>query len=254
LPAHPLPALAARAALRPTLGWAIGLAVYFLLIGVLARSMTEFLQDNPRFADLAAQAGFAELGSVEGYVAALFGLLAVPLGAFAASRMAAVAADEDAGRLTLLYSRPVSRLRWVAVEALVGVVAIIVLAGVVALATWAGAAAAGAGLRPGAALAGALNVLPIALLCLGAALLALGWAPEAVLPLGVLPAAGGYLLLVLSDSFGWPALVRGASPFAHLAGVPAQPWDGAGALGTLVAAVVLGGVGVVGYRRRDLRG
>jgi type IV secretory pathway VirB2 component (pilin) len=37
---------------------------------------------NPRFADLAAQAGFAGLATVQGYAAALFALLAIPLGVF----------------------------------------------------------------------------------------------------------------------------------------------------------------------------
>jgi ABC-2 type transport system permease protein len=36
----------------------------------------------------------------------------------------------------------------------------------------------------------------------------LGWAPSAVFALGVLPAAGGFLLLVLADTFGWPGAVR----------------------------------------------
>ena len=52
----------------PLAGWAAGAAAYFLLIGLLATSMTDFLRDNPAFADLAAQAGFAQLGSVDGYV------------------------------------------------------------------------------------------------------------------------------------------------------------------------------------------
>ena len=32
--------------------------------------MTDFLRDNPVFARMAAQAGFADLGSVQGYVSA----------------------------------------------------------------------------------------------------------------------------------------------------------------------------------------
>jgi ABC-2 type transport system permease protein len=112
----------------------------------------------------------------------------------------------------------------------------------------------GAGLSPGEALAGALNVLPVAALCLGAAVAALAWAPGAVLPVGVLPAAGGYLLLVLSDSLGWPGWLRGLSPFAHLAAVPAEPPDVPGLLGMLAVAAVLVAGGLVGYGRRDLRG
>jgi ABC-2 type transport system permease protein len=238
---------------RPLLGWGTGLSAYFLLIGFLATSMIDFLRDNPLFAEAAAQAGFAELGSVEGYVAALFSLLPVLLGAFAAARVAASAADEDAGRLTLLFSRPLHRVRWAVVEAAAVLVGCLALAVVAGLATWVGTTVVGGGLAMGDALLGVLNGVPVALLCLGAALLALGWAPRAVLPIGVLPAAGGYLLQVLAETFGWPEVVREVSPFAHLAPVPAAPVDVAGTLGMLVVAGLLAVIGLVGYARRDLR-
>jgi ABC-2 type transport system permease protein len=105
----------------------------------------------------------------------------------------------------------------------------------------------------GEALAGALSVVPAALLCLGAALAALGWARSAVFALGVLPAAGGFLLLVL-DTLGWPGAVRWFSPFAHLAAVPAEPWNAAGAAGMLAVAALLAAAGCQRYGRRDLTG
>ena len=234
--------------------WGLGLAAYFLLIGLLATAMVDFLRDNPVFAQLAEQAGVVQLGSVEGYAASLFSLLAVPIGAFAAGRIAAAAHDEVGGRLTLLFSLPVARSRWAAIEAGAVAVGCVVLAVVAGLATWVGTAWVGAGLGLVDALWGAVSVVPVALLCLGAALAALGWAPSAVLPLGVLPAAGGYLLLVFADSFRWPEWVRALSPFAHVASVPAEPMDVPGALGMLAVAAVLAVVGLAGYARRDLRG
>jgi ABC-2 type transport system permease protein len=248
-----LAGLAVHRTRRPTSTWGLGLTGYFLLIGLLATSMVEFLRENPVFAQLAEQAGVVQLGSVEGYVASLFSLLAVPVGAFAAGRIAAAAHDESAGRLALLFSLPVARTRWAAVEAGAVAVGCVVLAAAAGLATWAGTAWVGAGLDPGDALWGAVSVVPVALLCLGAALAALGWAPQAVLALGVLPAAGGYLLLVFADTFLWPEWVRGLSPFSHVALVPAEPMDVRGAIGMLVVALLLAFVGLAGYGRRDLR-
>lgn len=247
-----LPGIAIHRVRRPLALWAAGVVAYFLLIGLLATAMTDFLRDNPSFADLAAQAGFAALGSVEGYVSALYTLLAVAIGAFAAGRVAATAADEAAGRLVLLYSRPVGRTRWAATEATAIALASLVLAAAAAVAAWAGTAWAGADVGAGEALAGAVSVLPVALLCLGAALAALGWAPSAVLPVGILPAAGGYLLLVLADTFDWPGAVRWFSPFAHLGAVPAGPWNVPGTMGMLAVAVVLAVTGAARYARRDL--
>ena len=249
-----LAGLAVHRTRRPVLAWGMGLAVYFLLIGLLATSMVDFLRENPMFAELAEAAGVVELGSVEGYVASLFSLLAIPLGAFAAARIAAAAHDEAGGRLALLFSLPVARGRWAAIEAGTVALGCVVLATLAGLATWAGTAWVGAGLDVDEALEGALNAVPVALLCLGAALAALGWAPSAVPAVGVLPAAGGYLLLVFADSFRWPGWLRELSPFAHLASVPAEPVDVPGALGMLAVAAALTVLGLAGYARRDLRG
>ncbi len=239
---------------RPFLGWAVGLAAYYLLIGVLATSLTRFLTDNPRFAELAAAAGFAGLGTVEGYVAALYGVLGVPVGLFAASRVAVLAADESDGRLAPLFSAPVSRTRWLATESLVVALGAVALTLVVGLVTWAGTALVAAPLGLVPSVAGALNTATVALLCLGAAVLALGTFPRAVLAVGAVPAVGGFLLQVLAETFGWPSRVAQLSPFQHVAGVPLAPPDWPGVAGLLAVAALLLLVGVHGFGRRDLTG
>jgi ABC-2 type transport system permease protein len=248
-----LPAFALRRSLRPIAGWSLGLGAYFLLIGLLAVSVTDFLTANARFAELAAGAGYGGIGSVEGYAAAMFGLLAVPVGLFAAARVAASAADESGGRLTTLFSLPVSRRRFVGVETGVAAAGCTVLVGVAGGAVWAGAALVGAPFDLGPALAGAFNLLPVALLSLGAAVLALGWVPRAVLAVGALPAAGGFVWQVVAQSAGWPGWVVGLSPFAHVAAVPEMAPDRAGTAGLLAAAAVLTALGITGHARRDLR-
>jgi ABC-2 type transport system permease protein len=244
---------AVRRAARPFLGWATGIAAWFLLIGLLAASMPAFLRDNPRFAVLADAAGFGGLVRVEGYVAALFALLAIPLGAFAAVRTAALAHDEVAGRLWLLLTGPVHRRTLLLAEVVATLLGVVALAVTAATATGLGAALVGAPLTLSAALAGTLNVLPVAVLCLGAAVAALGWAPRAVAALGALPAVGGFLLHVTAESSGAPSWVGAISPFAHLAAMPDQPPDQAGLAALTCIGVILGLAGLVGYARRDLR-
>ncbi|SDM08562.1 ABC-2 type transport system permease protein [Geodermatophilus siccatus] len=87
---------------------------------------------------MAAQAGFTRLGSVQRYVSGLKAVLAIPIGAFAAARIAALAAA-------------------------------IVLAAATGPDTWGGASWVGGGLGLGEALAGALSVVPTSLLRLSAA-------------------------------------------------------------------------------------
>jgi ABC-2 type transport system permease protein len=93
---------AVRRAVRATIGWALGIAAYFLLIGALIASILEFFEKNPRFAELAAAAGFGGLDSAEGFSAALFGLLAIPTGLYGAVRLGAMVTDERARRWTPL--------------------------------------------------------------------------------------------------------------------------------------------------------
>ncbi|WP_416904535.1 ABC transporter permease [Micromonospora echinospora] len=244
-------AFAVRRTLRPLAGWMAGIAAYFLLIGLVARSMTEFLTSNPQLAQMAAQAGFS-LGSVEGYAATLFALLAIPVGVFVAARLTALAADEHSQRLTLLLTATVTRTRLLAAEAAVATGAALILVTVAGLAVWVGTATVGAGLGLGDALTGAFNVVPVVLLCLGAAILTLGWVPRAVAAIGTLPATGGFLWLIIADSIQAPTWIGDLSPFAHLAAVPATSpnwFDAAIMTGLAIIGVI---VGIVGYSRRDL--
>jgi ABC-2 type transport system permease protein len=248
-----LPAFLVRRTLHPLVSWVAGIGAYFLLIGLLARSMSDFLTENPQFVRLAAEAGLAELGSVEGYAASLFTLLALPLGLFAAGRLAADAGDEEAGRLTLPLAAPVPRTRWLALHAAVATVECALLAVTAGAAVWLGAVVIGSPLDLADALRGALNVAPVALLSLGAAAVALGWAPRAVLAVGAIPSVGGFLLLSLAESLNWPDAARELSPFSHLAPVPARPADLLAAGVMLVLAAALVWAGAVGFARRDLR-
>ena len=244
---------AIRRLLRPLAGWSTGISAYLLLIGLLAVPLTGFLADNPRFADLAAQAGFAGLGTVHGYAATLFALLAVPVGAFTAVRLAAFAAAETSGRLTLLHAGPVTRTRLLGAEVLTTAAGAAVLVTVAGVAAWLGATLVGADLPLRAALAGTWNVLPVALLSLAAAALALGRAPHGVAALGMVPTAGGFLLTVVADSIEAPGWLSGLSPYAHLAAVPqAVPdWPAAAVMIAVAGAVVT--AGLRSYQHRDMR-
>jgi ABC-2 type transport system permease protein len=243
---------AVRRAIRPTIGWATGIAAYFLLVGALIASILEFFEKNPRFAELAGAAGFAGLGSANGFAAALFSLLAIPTGLYGATRLAAMVADERARRWTPLFSMPVSRRRLVCTEIAVTTVGVLVLHVTAALAIWIGAVITDAPLGIGDAFAGSLNTTPIAWLGVGAAALAAGWLPSIVGALGALPVAGGFLLNVITQSVHAPTWVVNLSPFAHLAAVPNVAPDWAAIATLTVIGAIMTATGVGGYARRDL--
>jgi ABC-2 type transport system permease protein len=176
------------------------------------------------------------------------------LGVFAASRLSHDAADEADGRLAVMFARPLPRSRWAIVPITVITATVVGLAIAAGVATATGTALAGATLPLTEALAGALNVVPAAVLCLGAAQVAIGWVPQAVLALGAVPAVGGFLVTVLVDTFNWPNWLAQLSPFTHLAPVPATAPNWAGAAGMIGVSVLLAGLGIAGFARRDLRG
>jgi ABC-2 type transport system permease protein len=249
-----LTGFAVRRAIGPTVGWTLAVTVYVLLIGTLISSITRFLADNPRFAELAATAGFAGLGSPTGFAAAMFSLLAIPVGLFAASRLAAVTTDETAGRTTSLLALPVSRARHASIEVTITAGAMIVPLAGAALVLWLGATIANAPLRLGQALAGPAKAAPLAWLSLGAAALAHGWAPRAVLAIGAIPTAGGFLFHVIAQSTHAPAWLAAVTPYAHLAAVPDAPPDWTATITVTCIALLMIAVGILGYTRRDLKG
>ncbi|NAZ77175.1 polyketide antibiotic transporter [Kineococcus sp. T13] len=247
-------AFALRRCLRPVLAWSAGIGAYYLLTGLVATSVTGFLDEQAGFAGTAARAGFGGLDSVEGFSASLFGLLPVPVGAFAAARLAASTAAEADRRSVLLAAQPVGRLRLLGAELTATTAGTLLLVSVAAVCTWAGTSIGGGGLGLGAALRGTWNTLPVALLAAGAAALAVGCLPRAVVLVGLLPVGGGFLLRVVAESAGAPAWVVDLSPFSHLAAVPLVPADRAAGAVLTALALALAAAGALAHRRRDLLG
>ncbi|MFR9807011.1 polyketide antibiotic transporter [Pseudonocardia sp. RS010] len=246
-------AFATRTALAPCSGWALGVGAYYLLVGLLTVSLTGFLTDNASFAELAARAGFGGLGHAAGYAATLFALLPMPVGGFTAVRIGSLAADESSRRLALLLAGPLTRTRLLTAHAVVTAAGAALLTVVAGSAFWLGAVVVDAPLGLGDALAGALNTLPVSLLGLGAAVLALGPAPRLTVLAGALPGVGGFLWLVTAQSVGAPPWVAGLSPFAHLAAVPAEPVSAGATAVLLLVTLALAGLGAAHYRQRDVR-
>lgn len=243
---------ALRRTWRITLGWATGIAAFFLLVGALLASVLEFFHTNRRIAELAAAAGISGFDSVNVFAAALFSLLPVPTGLYAAMRLATMVTDEKAGRWTLLFAQPISRVRLLSAEIAVTVGGVLALHCSVAAAIWSGAKITGAPLQFTDSLAGALNPLPVALLAAGFAAVGVGWLPSAVGAIGALPIVGGFLVNAMMQTTNTAGWISNLSPWAHLAAVPETPPHWAAIAIFLLIGAMLTGVGLYGYARRDL--
>ena len=248
---HSIAGFAVRRSARTTLGWATGIAASFFVAGALLVSVLEYFQTNPRIAELAAAAGITGPESVNAFAAPLFSLLPVPTGLYAATRLATMVADEQAGRWTLLFAQPISRVRLLSAEIAVTVGGVIVLHCSAAVAFWTGAIITGTPLQFADALAGTLNSLPVALLAVAAAALGIGWLPPAALAIGALPIVGGFLVTAITQSTSSPAWVASLSPWTHLAAVPDAPPNWGATTIFLLIGAILTGLGVYGYVQRD---
>ena len=237
---------------QTTLWWATGIAACFLLVGATLAWLLELFQTNPRFTELAAAAGLGGHNLVNVIAAALFGMLAVPTGLYSAMRLAAMVADEKAGRWTLLFAQPISRVRLLCTEIMATVGGVVALHCSAAVAMWSGAKISGAPLQLSDSLAGALNSIPVALLAVGAAAVGTGWLPSAVAAIGALPVVGGFLVNVIMQATKARGWVVDLSPLAHLAAVPDTPPNWAATIIFLFVGAILAGLGVYGYVQRDL--
>lgn len=237
---------------RTTLWWATGIAAYFLLVGATLAWLLELFQTNPRFAELAVAAGLGGHKLVNVFAAALFSMLAVLTGLYSAMRLAAMVADEKAGRWTLLFAQPISRVRLMSTEIMATVGGVVALHCSAAVAIWSGTKITGAPLQLSDSLAGALNSLPVALLAAGAAAVGVGWLPSATGALGALPIVGGFVVNVVIQTTKAPGWVVNLSPWAHLAAVPDTPPNWVATSFFLLIGAILTGLGVYGYVQRDL--
>ncbi len=147
-------------------------------------------------------------------------------------RIGTAHAEEESSRLDAVLARPVGRLRW--------------LSGHVLL------AAGAAGLSLSDTVSASLNTSPVVALLAGLSIGLFGMAPRFTVSVPTVVILAGFVLYLLGPALDWPTWALNLSPFTHLAMVPAEPWRGSAALAMTGIGAVLGGVGALGFRRRDI--
>ncbi|MDA0564263.1 ABC transporter permease [Streptomonospora sp. S1-112] len=246
-------ALAWRQQRGTVFAWTAGLTLFGAGLGAATPTIAAQLAQSPALSDLLARSG-ASARPVDGFFAFVVYLTAQVVTVFTVQSVLRLRGEEVSGRLELLLSGPVGRLRWALGHLLVAAAgSALVLAGLGAGAGLAFglAAQAGAAEVP-ALLAAALVRLPSVLAVGGVAALLYGVRPRWA-------AAGAYtvlaacLLLELAvDLLGAPHAVLVVSPFAWTPALPAAPFEAGpvAALGAVAAGLT--GAGLAALARRDL--
>jgi ABC-2 type transport system permease protein len=242
--------------LLPTaLAWGIGLGLYGFVMAASSRALADELASMPQLAELVSDfipgidittpAGYLQLAFVA------FGF--VLIGLAAATLVSTRSSDETAGRLELLLTTPLTRMRWAIASGIATWLAIVLVTALLAVAIAGGVIAAG-----GDPVEPALGTVTVALY--GMALSSVG---VAVAGLAGAAAAGPvvvalvimtFVVDLLGPALELPDWLRQLALTTHMGEPMVGNWDAAGIVACLIVASGGLAIGAWGMHRRDVRG
>jgi polyether ionophore transport system permease protein len=188
------------------------------------------------------------------YIGFSFSFFVLLVSVFAVSQIAAARHEEAEERLDPLLALPVSRRQWFAGRLGLAVAGACAVSLIGAVLTWLGAVSQGLSLSLPVMLEAGVNCLPVAVLVLGLAALLYGTVPRASIAIAYGLLVVAYLWQLFGSLLGAPRWLVEATPFAHVAAVPAVAFR-TGAAAVMVAIGVAAGVAAVAvFQRRDLVG
>jgi len=244
--------LAVRLARGPAVSWALGLAGFGALIGLVARTASEAMASSTG-TELLGRLGVEDAGA-RAYTGVSFVFVTLALGLVAAGQVAALRDEEASARLEVVLTRPVSRLRWLAGRVAVACGLVVLAAGAAVVATAVAGSVGDLGVAPGDLVVAGVNAVPAALLVLGLGILAFGVVPRGAATVTYAYVAGSFLLETVGAAVELPELLLDLSVLHHVAPAPAVDPDW-GAAGVMVAVGIVAAVaGAIAFTRRDLEG
>jgi ABC-2 type transport system permease protein len=241
--------LALRLQRGALIGWAVGLFFGGLSIGLTAQDADSILGDSEEVDQLFAQTA----GSlVDNYLAVSLLSMALIGTGFAIAAVLKMRSEETAGRLEPLLATALARPRWAA-----GYIAVAAGGTLVVLA----ASGLGAGIADAAGsddlgrlpllVGSSVALAPAVWVLIGLAVALFGLLPRVTAATwGALAAC--YLAAFLGPLLGLPGWVMDISPFTHVPLLPAAGFDIVPLLALTAVAAALCGVGLVGFRRRNV--
>jgi ABC-2 type transport system permease protein len=244
-------ALAWRLQRGTLLAWVVAMLVSGAVMGGAAEGISHYTASK-QVSDLLVKMG-GPGALVDSYLAAVFGIVGLVAACYTVQVTLRLRNEEAAGRLEPLLATRVGRFRWAAshlVFALLGTAVLLVVAGLGGGLSY-GAQAHDLGHQVPRLLAAAMVQLPAAWVLAGLGVALFGLVPR----LTALTWAGliaCVVLLELGVLLGLSHWVVDASPFAHVPKLPGSAFTAMPLVWLTAVAVVLGAVGLVGFRRRGI--
>lgn len=245
---HPL-GLAARLQRGGLLSWGIAILAVGIVEGLFTQAMLDAGQDMPP--ELQAVFGSEQL--LEGYLGFLGSFVSILVAAYVVFAMQTLRSEEDAGRADAVLATGVSRHGWLGTHVAVIAVSAILIIFVTGIGTGlAAAVVTGDGSLVADTLMSHLATLPAVLIVLGLTSGFFGLLPRLMSLVGWLLVALLGIVTLFADLLDLPEFFRALSPLWHLADIPVEDFQLAPFLVLLGVAVVAVGVGLAGFRRRQI--
>ena len=226
-------------------------AVAFVM-GLVANAASKSISDSPSVQRILERLGGGNRGGAESYLGFAFLTVATVVALLAASQSHGIREEEAEGRLDNLLVRAVTRLRWLAGRVGVALGLFVVTAVAAGVAAWLGAAIEQSGVSLGRLLEAGLNVLPPAVLVLGAGVLAFGIAPRVVTIVVYGLVAWSFLVVLVGATVDTSHWLLDTSLFHHMKPVPAVGVDWTSAIVMVAIGVAAAAVGGAVFVKRDL--
>lgn len=233
------------------IGWVVATLLTGIVYGSMGESISSMLEENEVFRQIAAPLGDVDL--VDAYFGTAMVMVALITTGYAVTSVLRLHTEELTARAEPLLATPLSRLVWVTVHLVVsgvGTILVMLAAGIGTGIAYAGVTHDGGQVvrLVGAAL---VNV-PAVLVFVGLAVLVFGWWPRAVATVWATLAVVT-VVQILGAALHLPEWSRELSPFHHLPALPGAPMQWPPVIMVVLVAAGLGGLGVLGFRRRDLQ-
>jgi len=246
-------ALSLRAQRGSSAVWLTGVGIFALIVGVLSTSFTR-ADISGNLERQLRKIGSASITTPAGALGFYFLLFALLVSLYACAQTATIRRAEADQQLETLLAEPVGRRRWLRGQLALAAAGATVLSLAAGLLAWAGAASQHAGVSLARLLEAGANCLPVSLLFLGLGALAFALVPRASTGLAYGLVTVAFVWELFGGLLGAPHWLLSATPFDHVALVPAQPFRPGAAAVMLAIGAAAALAGVSAFARRDLVG
>jgi ABC-2 type transport system permease protein len=237
--------LAVRLQRTAWIGWAVGIAVFALMLG----SITPMMADMFKSADI----GGVDASSMLAVIGFLLSMISLGVCSFAVYSTSTMALDDAHGLLEHQLSGAVSRVGWalkrLAVSFVGTLILLIILCKVYALSY-------GAGMNDfgdfWTITALAFAFVPSMLVLMGVVVLGFGWWPRQAVAIGWALFGALWFIMILGQVLKLPEDVLNAMPFFSAATTLANGPDWATLIVTAIVGLAMIVIGLIGFRRRNV--